>query len=227
MTVDNQRPESSARILSLLAGHVRTRTDSQGEWTSAVDKSPLAGPARITRLGLEGDEQADTRHHGGPDKALLAWPAIHTAEWSRRLGRPLTQGCFGENLHVEGLDEASVCLGDRWALGPPDLEPDADPPADAPVLEVSQPRQPCWKPGRLLGEPEAARLMAQLGHTGWYLRVLAGGQAEAGARLVLLHRPHPDWTILRCWQAYSCRDTHPAEWNELRRLPELAEAWRG
>jgi MOSC domain-containing protein YiiM len=214
------------RVASLLAGAVRTHRDGQGEWSSAVEKSPLAGPARITRSGLEGDQQADTRHHGGPDKALLAWSAARTAEWSRRLGRPLAPGCFGENLFVEGLDECEVRLGDRWALCPPDLASDADPPADAPVLEVSQPRQPCWKPGRLLGESEAARLMAQLGHTGWYLRVLAGGRAEAGARLVLLHRPHPDWTILRCWQAWLSRDTHPAEWRELRLLPELAEAWR-
>jgi len=218
---------ATPRVAALLAGTVRVYHDTQGEWSSAVDKSPLTGPVHVTRLGLEGDEQADTRHHGGLDKALLAWSAARTAEWSRRLGRPLAPGCFGENLHVEGLDEATVCLGDRWALCPPGLEPDADPPADVPVVEVSQPRQPCWKPGRLLGDPEATRLMAERGQTGWYLRVLAGGRAEAGARLMLLHRPHPEWSIQRCWQAYASRDTHPADWNDLRRLPELAEAWRG
>lgn len=216
-----------AEILAVCIGRVREYHDEQGPWRSAVKKSPLQGPGLLTRLGIQGDEQADNRHHGGFDKAVLAWPVSHYRKWEIWLGRSLEPGCFGENLLVEGLDEELVCLGDRWALCPHGHPLGEDPPVSAPVLEVSQPRMPCYKPGRLLGQPDLVHRMIEHGHTGWYLRVLVTGPAQAGARLQLLQRPHPDWTISRCWKAYLSRDTHPQEWRELRRLPELAEAWRG
>ncbi len=219
-------PRQDHRVLAVLTGRVRQRIDSQGEWESAVEKLPLSCPATITRLGLEGDEQADRKHHGGPDKALLAWAAGHYPRWSDWLGRTLAMGFFGENLLLEGLDEERTCLGDRWAFCPAGHPEDEDPPVAAPVLEVSQPRVPCYKPGRLLGQADMAARMAEWSHTGCYLRVLVAGQVAAGAQPLLLQRPHPDWSVARCWKAYACRDTHPQEWQTLRRLPELAEAWR-
>jgi MOSC domain-containing protein YiiM len=215
------------RLTHVLTGQVQRREDAAGSWESAVEKRPLSGSAQFTKQGIVGDQQADRRHHGGPDKAVLAWSAAHYPRWEAWLGRALAPGSFGENLLLTGLDEESVCLGDRWALCPVAEARDEDPPVESPVLEVSQPRQPCFKPGRLLGHPDLMHRMLEQGHTGWYLRVLVGGWAGAGSHLLLLQRPHPDWTISRCWRAHLSRDTHPQEWNELRRLPELAEAWRG
>ena len=91
-----------------------------GRTTSAVDKRPVQGPVRVDRLGLEGDEQADRRVHGGEDKALHCYAWSHYAAWRSELadGALLhAPGAFGENLSVDGLDEHQVCLGDRWRIG--------------------------------------------------------------------------------------------------------------
>lgn len=201
------------RIDALLTGVAvpYTRPGSR----SAIAKTPRSGPVRIDELGLEGDEQGDTRVHGGVDKAVHHYPFEHYARWRNELGQlPLlaAPGAFGENMSSSGLDEAGVCLGDRYAFG-------------SAVLEVSQGRQPCWKLNDRFGVRDMARRVQDSGRTGWYYRVLQPGEARAGDALTLLERPCPDWPLQRLMRLLAERVLDPALLREALALP-LVPSWR-
>lgn len=183
-------------------------------WTTAFFKTPVAGPVAIARDGIVGDAQADLRHHGGPDKAILACSADHFVPWRLDLGEPHIQaGGFGENFSCSGVAEQSVCVGDRWRVG--DV-----------LLEVSQPRQPCWKLGRRWGRPELVKRVVETGRTGWYLRVLESGLLTAPAAIEVVARPHPDWTIARANDIFYRQRNDASAVRELIALPQLSDAWR-
>ena len=192
------------------------RARAFGPATSAIDKAPVEGPVMAGPQGLAGDEQADRRHHGGPDKALHAYAAANyplwAAEMPERAGlfRP---GAFGENLVVEGLDEAGLCLGDRWRLG-------------RALVEVSQGRQPCWKLNLRFDRPGMARLVQDTGRSGWYFRVLQPGEIGAGDRAVLAARPNPHWTLARVSRLLYHDRLNRADLAEFAALPGLPESWR-
>ncbi|WP_221033021.1 MOSC domain-containing protein [Actomonas aquatica] len=156
--------------------------------SSAIDKKPVAGPVAIEALGLFGDEQADRRVHGGPDKAVLLYSIDHYAAWRTELG-PLPRlnrpGAFGENLAVAGLSESDVCLGDRWRVG------------KQVTLEITQGRQPCWKLADRFDVPDMVQRVHATLRTGWYARVLKPGSVAVGDSLTCLARPHPRWPIRR------------------------------
>jgi len=117
------------------------------------------------------------------DKAVCAYSADHYPEWRRTLRiTPFEFGAFGENVTIEGLTEHTVCIGDVWALG------------DA-VVQVSVPRQPCWKLARKWRRDSLADEVRTSGRTGWYFRVLREAQVARGADLTLMERPHPAWTV--------------------------------
>jgi MOSC domain-containing protein YiiM len=154
-------------------------------WTSGIVKEPVAGPVPVGRTGVQGDGQADLVNHGGPDKAICAYSADHYDAWRRELDLPsLTFGAFGENFTIEGLTEGDVCLGDVWRIG-------------AVEVQVSQPRQPCWKLARRWRIEDLALRVIQNGRTGWYFRVLREGVVASGLALERLDRPFPRWTIER------------------------------
>ena len=204
---------SGVRIDALLTGVARpyTRPGSR----SGIAKAPRDVPVRIGELGLAGDEQGDLRVHGGVDKAVHHYPFEHYAAWRRELGGlPLLAmpGAFGENVSSRGLDESTVCLGDRYALG-------------SAVLEVSQGRQPCWKLNDRFGVPDMARRVQDTGRSGWYYRVPQPGDARAGDLLRLLERPWPAWSVLRLMRLLASRVLDPGQLEEALRLP-LAPSWR-
>lgn len=149
---------------------------------TAIHKQPVAGPVGVGRLGLDGDAQADRRLHGGPGKAVYAYPLEHYAFWQtqRRLAgkgdAALVHGALGENLTVQGLLEDACWIGDRLAVG-------------TALLEVSEVRTPCFKLNVKMGLSHAARLMDQSGHTGFYLRVLRPGMIAAGDAVTVLPGP--------------------------------------
>jgi MOSC domain-containing protein YiiM len=183
-------------------------------WTTAFFKFPVLGNVYAGELGLAGDEQADHKNHGGIDKAVLAYSADHYTYWRDHLSLPdLPFGGFGENLTVAGLDESGVCIGDRWQAG-------------AVLFEVSQPRQPCWKMGRRWQIPDLPKQVIQNGKSGWYLRVLNGGELTAGVSLELVSRPHPTWTITRASRLLYHEPDNVAGFEGLANLPELSHAWR-
>ncbi len=186
----------SARVLSVQVGLPRTlgRDDAEDPmdrtWTTGYFKAPVDGPVWAGRTNLAGDGQADLVHHGGADKAVLAYAAAHYPAWRAELAGDLARlgpgglpfGGFGENLTVERWTEADVCVGDVHALG-------------AALLQVAQPRGPCWKIARRWRVRDLPARVQRTGRTGWYYRVLREGPVEAGQELRLLERPHPEWTV--------------------------------
>lgn len=183
-------------------------------WTSAIWKEAVQGPVWCGRTNLEGDGQADLRVHGGPEKAVLAYSADHYPSWRAELALPgMGSGGFGENLTVDGLTERDVCIGDTVAIG-------------GAVLQLSQPRGPCWKLARRWRVPELAALTQRSGRTGWYYRVLVEGEIAPGQRIALVERPHPEWTVARANTVmYDLRDDVAATLS-LAALPLLALSWR-
>ncbi len=182
---------------------------------SAIDKQPVSTPLMAHANGLVGDEQGDRRHHGGPDKAVHAYAAANYPLWIAEFPDQAARfrpGAFGENLVVEGITEAGICLGDRWRLG-------------GALLEVSQGRQPCWKLNLRFGRRDMARLVQTTGRTGWYFRVIEPGKIAPGTA-ALETRPHPDWTLARVSHLlYHDRLNTPAL-AEFASLPGLPESWR-
>ena len=201
------------RVNALLTGKVRAYTRPGSR--SGIDKQPVAGPLHIGPLGLTGDEQGDLRVHGGIDKAVHHYPFDHYAAWQRDLGAlPLleTAGAFGENISTTGIDETTVCLGDRFHLG-------------TAVLEISQGRQPCWKLNDRFGIPDIARRVQDSGRSGWYYRVLQPGRTQAGDYLTCIERPHPDWSLARLAALLYGRVLDPALLEPALALP-LVPSWR-
>ena len=144
---------------------------------SGIAKKPVtAAHLWLDRLNLEGDAQADLEVHGGPDKAVYAYPSEHLPKWSAELGQELGPAPFGENLSTAGGTEEDVCIGDRWYWG------------DA-VLEVCQPRSPCFKLTMHRGRGDIGRLLRKSNRTGWYLRVLEPGRVPVAGPIRV--EPHP------------------------------------
>jgi MOSC domain-containing protein YiiM len=208
------------RLISLQAGRpVRTGIPGaidpmEREFTSAIWKTPLAGDARVTTLGLAGDAVADTRVHGGPDQALLMYDADHYARWRTEWGvDDLGPGAFGENLTVVGLTEETACVGDVLEVGEV-------------RLQITATRQPCATLARRHRRPNLVNEVYQTGRSGWYLRVLQEGTLAAGAPIRLLERPNPGWTVRAALLAYRDRARDPARAAALGRCAGLSERWR-
>ncbi len=183
-------------------------------WISAIVKERVEGRRWVGRTNIEGDRQADLKHHGGPDKAVLAYAALHDPAWKRELpGVDLPAGAFGENLTVAGLTERDVAIGDVWTAG-------------TVTFQVSQPRQPCWKLARRLGVPDMVVRVQDSLRTGWYFRVLDEGEIRAGVELVLESRPHPRWSVAEAARVmFRHRGASDAAL-ELAELPALSTSWK-
>ncbi|WP_448581578.1 MOSC domain-containing protein [Thermaurantiacus sp.] len=181
---------------------------------SAYAKASRQGPVAVHPLGLEGDEVGNPRVHGGPDKAVYAYAAasypLWRAEHPRHRDR-LVAGAFGENLLIDGLDEDSAHVGDRWRIG-------------TALLEICQPRQPCATLARWFDDPAMVKAMVANGRSGWYCRVLEAGELAAGDRLTLEHRPEGAWSIAAVLKA-SYTPAGAAELLALAAAPGLAASW--
>ena len=183
-------------------------------WLTSFYKQPVTGPIRVLADRIEGNEQADCRFHGDADKALLAYSADHYPLWQDELTIPeMSGGGFGENLTISGQTEQTVCIGDRYAIG--DV-----------ILEVTQPRQPCWKLARRWRLADLPQRVIRHTRTGWYLRVIHPGTIAPGQAVSRLSRPHPEWTIARANQVFYTKGGPTEERRQLAMLPELAGAWR-
>ena len=206
----------TARLVSVNIGRP-IRIDGAEPWTSGIYKSPVDGRVRLAPHNLAGDAQADLTVHGGPDKAVCVYSADHFPLWREELSAAeCGPGSFGENFSVEGQRETTVCIGDTYQVG-------------TAVVQVSQPRAPCWKLGRRWNRVDMPRLVVQSGRTGWYLRVLEAGEVGRGDELTLVERPFPRATIDAVnAAAYSRGGTFDiGAARELATCPALAESWRG
>lgn len=205
---------AEATLLSLHVGRVREHEGADGRpWRSAILKVSVAGPVRLGTLGLEGDEVGNTRHHGGPHKAVLAYASEHYAAWGSEGVLEGGPGGFGENLALRGLTESEVCVGDVFELGEA-------------LLQVSQPRQPCHTLVQRWGVPDLVERVWACARTGWYARVLREGWIEAGQVLRLRERPHAGWTIARVLRACAGEGTSVEERLAASALRHLSPSWQ-
>ncbi|MFN2560767.1 MAG: MOSC domain-containing protein [Jatrophihabitans sp.] len=127
-------------------------------------------------VNIVGDDQADRSVHGGPDKAVYAYAAEDVLFWEQELGRSLGEAAFGQNLTTEGIDVSGAVIGERWLVG-------------TTLLEVAQPRLPCYKLGLRIGEPGFVKRFARASRPGAYLRVVDEGDLGAGDVVTVSGRP--------------------------------------
>jgi MOSC domain-containing protein YiiM len=178
---------SVASIVSVNVGEQR-----DVEWfgrivRTAIWKEPVAGRIAVRGVNLAGDDQADRRVHGGPDKAVYAYTVEDYAWWSDELGEVVGPATFGENLTTEGLDLSAAVIGERWAVG-------------TTLLEVAQPREPCAKLGLRMGDAAFRERFAEAGRTGAYLRIVGEGDVGAGDLVEIIRRPEHGLTIAGLYQ---------------------------
>jgi MOSC domain-containing protein YiiM len=204
-----------AEILSVNVGLPRAASHSGGTVTTSIWKQPAERPIAVGKLNLEGDRQSDLKAHGGPNKAIYAYPHEHYSYWRQRLrlAESPRYGFFGENLTITGLLESDVYIGDQFSLG-------------SARVTVTQPRIPCYKLGIRVGDPAFPSEFLESGRLGFYLRVEVEGHIYPESRLVLEDRPQELISIHDLWEL--TREHGP---NDSRRLgialglPYLAEEW--
>lgn len=200
----------TARIVSLRVGRIAPLGPERVP--SAFIKSAVSGPIKAGALGLDGDHQADLSVHGGPEKAVYAYSSARYPDWAAAfpdLAPRFIAGAMGENLTVDGMDEDDLCVGDVHAIG-------------GALLQVCQPRQPCFKLALALGEPRLARHMVRTGHSGWYYRVLREGSIAAGDALVLAERPNAGFGFPRLVTIVNRGGATLPELHDLAAMPGLA-----
>ncbi|MEQ1934054.1 MAG: MOSC domain-containing protein, partial [Fimbriimonadaceae bacterium] len=184
------------------------RDDEAIQWESGIFKEVVSGPVMLRKHNLEGDGQSNLTVHGGPDRAVLMFADANYAYY----GVPFQPGFFGENLTLEWQSapaEEKVCLGDVWGT-------------EGVILEISQPRLPCFKLGRRQSDPTIVTRAMSAHAAGWYARVLEEGMIEAGETLELRFRPHPEWTIRRAFRSFLANK----DLEGLLKVEALSTLWR-
>src|SRR5690349_11357763 len=192
------------------AGKLQTQPYEDKTWITAIYKQPLAGAVEIDQYGIVGDEH--TGHGPDLDRAVCIHPLAHYQFWRSYFRRDIPLGFFGENLTVDGLADEDVCVGDVIRCG-------------TAILEITQPRTPCFKQARKLGVPDFVRLILETGKPGFLARVLQPGAVQAGDPFELIERPCPQANLVFVnRKKYDREDIQAAR--ELSLLAPLAHDWR-
>ncbi len=169
--------EQAIVIVSLNVGMPRMAVHQNKEIFTGIMKMPVQDPLWLSSVNFTGDAQGDLVHHGGKEKAVCVYPYEHYAHWSGVIGKPLAYGAFGENATTRGMTETDVCIGDIFRMGEA-------------IVQISQPRQPCYKLAMKHGVPDLPLQVQESGYTGYYFRVLEEGMVSKQDGLIRLSR-HP------------------------------------
>ena len=196
-------------LLSVNVGGIRQFEFEGREAVSAIWKAPVTGRVTARGVNLAGDDQADRAAHGGPDKAVYAYAIEDLRWWQEELGRPLGHGEFGENLTTEGIDVNGALVGERWEIG-------------STVLEVSEPRVPCWRLGVRMKDSLFPRRFTHAGRPGAYLRIVTEGDVGAGDGIRVVDQPDHDVTVGDIFRIYT-RDRD--EVARLLSVPQMSVSW--
>lgn len=239
--MSNVSPSVLARcgvVRAVFAGPIRALRSAriaggpETTWRSAILKSAQLAPVTVGPLGLQGDAQKEKKHHGGPMKAVLVYGAAHYEQWATSLALHALEhaaalrgmspdvdaslygfGAFGENLTVDAMTEATVCLGDSWAIG-------------GCVLRISEPRGPCatltrrWMRPALLGD------VKRTAAAGWYNAVVQEGPVMVGDEARLVERVQQEWTMERVFHLLERRVASRADLLALHDAPFTHDALR-
>lgn len=202
-------PLCSMRVLSVNVGAIRELPWRGEVVTTAIWKHPVDGRVAIRGVNLDGDDQADRKVHGGVHKAVYAYAREDYDAWKARHGVATAPGLFGENLTVEGVDLVHALVGERWQVG-------------SAILEIAQPRLPCFKLGIRMNDPRFPKRFQAEGRMGAYFRIEREGDVGAGDAIAVLSRPDHGVTLADMVGAL-----HDASKREmLARVPGLPPFWR-
>jgi len=199
----------TGKLLSVNVGSPR-----EIEWlgrreATSIWKSPVNGRLPVRGVNVAGDDQADREFHGGPDKAVYAYAREDAVWWERELGRQLEHGVFGENLTVSGVDVTGAVVGERWEIG-------------SAILEVAQPRIPCWKLGARMEDASFPVHFAAAGRPGAYLRIVEEGEIGADDDVRVAGRPEHGVTVGDVARIYH---QERGRASTLLDVPELCSDW--
>lgn len=202
------------RIISVNVGLPRNVMWKGTQVSTAIFKSPIKGSIELKRLNLRGDQQADLSVHGGPYKAVYAYPSEHYSYWREQLPQAdLAWGAFGENLTTEGLFEDSLHIGDKLRIG-------------TALLMVTQPRVPCYKLTIRFDRDDMIKRFIRSHTSGFYLSVIDEGQLAAGDAIEIVHHDPAAVSVANINQLYYHTDRSPDLLQRAVNLAALPESWR-
>ncbi|MEW6582507.1 MAG: MOSC domain-containing protein [Actinomycetota bacterium] len=201
------------RVLSVNVGGIREVSHNGSPVPTGIYKHPVDGPVAVDATGLAGDEQADLSVHGGADKAVYLYSHEDYLYWAQELGRALAPGELGENLTVTGLTCDVVRIGDRLRVG-------------GALLEVSVPREPCFKLGIRMGDKRFVARFRESGRTGFYTRVVEPGAVQVGDAVSLVETDPASPTVRDVHDAYVGGRDDAALMLRMAAVPRLATGWQ-
>ncbi|WP_257349500.1 MOSC domain-containing protein [Pseudalkalibacillus decolorationis] len=203
----------SIKVRSILVGKPKIIGETRNPVKSGIYKYNVSEKVYLSKVNFDGDEQADLKNHGGPDKAICVYSSEHYPYWESILQQQMMDGAFGENLTLEGITETDIYIGDRFQLGEA-------------IVEVSQPRRPCFKLGIKWNEPKLAQYVQDTGYSGFYLRVEKEGWVTPGDPLIKTYE-HPSKFSISTMNhiVYHDPDNETAL-ERLIQLKPLASSWR-
>ena len=202
------------RVVSVNVGLPRTVRWKGRDVTTGIFKAPVEHCVSLRRLNLDGDRQADLSVHGGPAKAVYAYPLEHYAFWRHELGVELHYGAFGENLTVAGLPlEGEIAVGDRFRVGTAELV-------------VTQPRMPCYKLGLRFGREDMVKRFLASRRTGYYLAVDVEGEVRRDDHVELITRDPARIAVAEITRVYASDRSDHATIERLVALDALPDDWR-
>ena len=197
-------------VLSINVGRPREFDYHGRPARSAIWKVSVTGRVAARGVNLEGDEQADRKAHGGPDKAVYAYAVEDLRWWQNEIGRSIPYGGFGENLTTEGVEVNDALVGERWEIG-------------TALFEISEPRVPCWRLGVRMNDALFPRRFTEAMRPGAYLRIIAEGDLTATDEVRIVEKPNHDLTIRDVFRIFT-RDRHEVE--RLLAIPRMSESWK-
>jgi MOSC domain-containing protein YiiM len=205
---------SQTQILSINVGTPREFTYQGKLVSTAIWKTAVPSPMMLSNTNLAGDGQADLVNHGGLDKAVLIYSYDHYDYWKQQFNCELAYGSFGENVTVSGLTEHDVCIGDTFQWG------------DA-IIQISQPRYPCYKLDIRHERPGVVPLVLATGFTGYYVRVLQSGMVSKDAGLIRLQKHPLQMSVATVGEVYANKNASHEMIRSILAVDELAVGWRG
>jgi MOSC domain-containing protein YiiM len=200
----------SGTLISVNVGMPREFEFNGRPARSAIWKAPATGRVIARGINLEGDSQADRKAHGGPDKAIYAYALEDVRWWEEEIGRKFSYGEFGENLTTQGIDASKALIGERWEIG-------------TTLLEVSQPRIPCWRLGVRMNDPLFPHRFADAMRPGAYLRIVREGNVGAGDEVRVVEKPDHDMRVRDVFRIYF-RDRDQV--GRLLTIGQLSDGWK-
>ena len=203
------------KLISVNVGLPRLAMRNGEPVSTGIFKEPVSDRVILRTLNLDGDRQADLSVHGGPSKAVYAYPSEHYQYWKHELPEmELPWGMFGENFTTEGLHEAQLNIGDQFRIG-------------SAVVMVTEPRMPCYKLGIRFGRTDIIKRFLASERTGFYLSVLQEGEVGVGDEFELIQNNKQSVRVSDVTRLYT-RDKHNTELlRRAIRVEALPESWKG